>query len=124
MDIPTCFSRVGDMAGMGDKYFWNVGVTLGALDLDVPVACTTMDAIDPKIKEMEQCWAEPGGPYYEAIYTAVKSRLRYVINHNNGDKGLDQFMDILDRVMEEDNAPLPLGSSGHLFLDDQFNPSR
>ena len=102
VDIPTCFSRLGDMAGMGDDYFWNVGVTLGALDLDVPVACTTMQAIDPRIKEMEQCWAEPGGPYYEAIYTAVKSRLRYVINHNNGDKGLDQFMDILDRVMEED----------------------
>ena len=102
VDIPTCFSRLGDMAGMGDDYFWNVGVTLGALDLDVPVACTTMDAIDPRIKEMEQCWAEPGGPYYDAIYTAVKSRLRYVINHDNGDKGLDQFMDILDRVMEED----------------------
>jgi predicted amidohydrolase YtcJ len=32
----------------------------------------------------------------------VKSRLRYVINHNNGDKGLSQFMDILDRIMEED----------------------
>ena len=102
VDIPTCFSRLGDMAGMGDKYFWNVGVTLGALDLDVPVACTTMEAIDPRLKAMEQCWAEPGGPYYDAIYTAVKSRLRYVINHNNGDKGVDQFMDILDRVMAED----------------------
>jgi len=102
VDIPTCFSRLGDMAGMGDKYFWNVGVTLGALDLDVPVACTTMEAIDPRFKAMEQCWAEPGGPYYDAIYTAVKSRLRYVINHNNGDKGVDQFMDILDRVMAED----------------------
>jgi hypothetical protein len=51
---------------------------------------------------MEQCWAEPGGPYYDAIYTAIKSRLRYVINHNNGDKGITQFMDILDRVMKED----------------------
>ncbi|HWP84663.1 MAG TPA: amidohydrolase family protein [Terriglobia bacterium] len=102
VDIPTCFSRLGDMAGMGNKYFWNVGVTLGALDLDVPVACTSMQAVDPRIKAMEQCWAEPGGPYYDAIYTAVKSRLRYVINHNNGDKGLTQFMDILDRVMKED----------------------
>jgi hypothetical protein len=102
VDIPTCFSRLGDMAGMGDDYFWNIGVTLGALDLDVPVACTTMNAIDPRIKEMEQCWAEPDGPYYDAIYTAVKSRLRYNLNHNNGDKGVDQFMDILDRVMEED----------------------
>jgi predicted amidohydrolase YtcJ len=102
VDIPTCFSRLGDMAGYGTKHFWNVGVTLGALDLDVPVACTSMQAIDPRIKAMEQCWAEPGGPYYDAIYTAVKSRLRYVINHNNGDKGLTQFMDILDRVMKED----------------------
>jgi len=102
VDIPLCFARLGDMAGMGDKYFWNIGVTLGALDLDVPVACTSMDAIDPRIKAMEQCWAEPDGPYYDAIYTAVKSRLRYVINHNNGDKGISQFMDILDRVMKED----------------------
>ncbi|MSO18929.1 MAG: hypothetical protein EXQ56_00445 [Acidobacteria bacterium] len=102
VDIPVCFSRLGDIAGHGDKYFWNVGVTLGALDLDVPVACTSMEAIDPRFKAMEQCWAEPGGPYYEAIYTAVKNRLRYVINHNNGDKGVTQFMDILDRVMKED----------------------
>jgi predicted amidohydrolase YtcJ len=102
VDIPVCFSRLGDMAGMGDKYFWNVGVTLGALDLDVPVACTSMEAVDPRFKAMEQCWAEPGGPYYDAIYTAVKSRLRYVINHNNGDKGITQFMDIVDRVMKED----------------------
>jgi hypothetical protein len=102
VDIPLCFSRLGDMAGMGDKYLWNVGVTLGALDLDVPVACTSMQAIDPRIKAMEQCWAEPGGPYYDAIYTALKSRLRYVVNHNNGDKGITQFMDIIDRVMKED----------------------
>ena len=102
VDIPVCFSRLGDMAGYGTKYFWNIGVTLGALDLDVPVACTSMQAVDARIKAMEQCWGEPGGPYYEAIYTAIKSRLRYVINHNNGDKGVTQFMDILDRVMQED----------------------
>ena len=101
VDIPTCFSRKQDIAGVGDKYFWNVGVTLGALDHDAPTICHTMDA-SPKINALQKCYAEPGGPYNEAIYTAIRQRLRYVVNHVMGDKSMDQFMDIIERAMKDD----------------------
>ncbi len=101
VDIPTCFSRMQDRAGEGDKYFWNVGVTLGALDHDAPTICHTMEA-SPKIMALQKCYAEPGGPYNDAIYTALRQRLRYVVNHVMGDRSMDQFMDIIDRVMEDD----------------------
>ena len=101
VDIPTCFSRKQDISGVGDNYFWNVGVTLGALDHDAPTICHTMDA-SPKINALQKCYAEPGGPYNEAIYTAIRQRLRYVVNHVMGDKSMDQFMDIIDRAMKDD----------------------
>ena len=101
VDIGGCFFRLGDNAGMGNKYFWNVGVTLGGIDSDAPVICSTNQAA-PEVKALEKCYIEPGGPYYEAVYTALRSHLRYVINHVNGDKGMDHFMDIVERVMQED----------------------
>jgi predicted amidohydrolase YtcJ len=101
VDIGGCFFRLGDNAGMGNKYFWNVGVTLGGIDSDAPVICST-NAAAPDIKALEKCFIEPDGPYYEAVYTALRSHLRYVVNHANGDKGIDHFMDIIERVMSED----------------------
>ncbi|MCH8269479.1 MAG: amidohydrolase family protein, partial [Acidobacteria bacterium] len=102
VDIPGCFARLGDMAGMGNKYFWNVGVTLGALDFDAPAICTTMEAATPEIKATEKCNVAPGTPYNEAIYTAFRSHLRFVVNHVMGDKSMDHFMDILERAMQDD----------------------
>jgi len=101
VDIPGCFQRLGDMAGMGNDYFWNVGVTLGALDFDAPAICTTMEA-SPEVKATEKCYSNPGSPYYEAIHTALRSRLRYVVNHVMGDKSLDNFMDLIELAMKED----------------------
>ncbi len=100
-DIAGCFARAGDMAGMGDKYFWNVGVTLGALDHDAPAICTTMNAA-PGVKATEKCHAREGGPYYDGIYTAIRSRLRYNVNHVMGDRSMDYFMDIIEKAMEDD----------------------
>jgi predicted amidohydrolase YtcJ len=101
VDIATCFARKQDIAGVGDKYLWNVGVTLGALDHDAPTICHTMEA-SPKIQALQKCYAEPGGPYNDAIYAAIRQRLRYVVNHVMGDKSLDQFMDIIERAMKDD----------------------
>jgi hypothetical protein len=101
VDIVTCFSRKQDMAGMGTPYFWNVSVTLGALDHDAPTICHTMEAA-PKIMALQKCYAEPGGPYNEAIYAAIRNRLRYGINHVMGDRSIDQFMDIIERAMKDD----------------------
>lgn len=108
-DIEGCFFRLGDMAGMGtgaaggmgNETMWNIGVTLGGLDTDPPNFCSTIESA-PEIKKLEQCRTVPGTHYYDAVYTALRSRLRYVINHVKGDKSLDIFLDLVDKVMADD----------------------
>ena len=101
-NIAGCFLRHGDWAGMGNKYFWSVGVTLGAIDYAPPRICTVAEP-RPQYKErlMELCMVTPGSPYYEAIYTILRSRYRFVVNHSWADGGLDTVMDIIERVMKE-----------------------
>jgi len=100
-DIGRCFASLGDMAGMGDKYFWNVGVTLGGLDGDAPEMCHTMDA-SPKVLALQECSARPDGPYWDGVYWAIRSRLRYVVNHVMGDKSIDYFLDMVEKAMQDD----------------------
>ena len=101
VDIARCFASLGDTAGMGDKYFWNVGVTLGGLDGDAPEMCHTMDAA-PGIMAIQECSARPDGPYWDGIYWAIRSRLRFVVNHVMGDKSIDYFLDIIEKAMQDD----------------------
>ena len=102
-DMAGCFARKGDVAGLGDKYFWSVGVTLGGIDAGPPQICTTMEA--PKeIKDQERCLLQPGNDYAKAIHSALMSHLRFVVNHDYGDKTIDYVMDIIEQVMKEDPA--------------------
>ena len=99
-DMTGCFIRKGDIAGLGDKYFWNVGVTLGGIDAGPPQICTTMEA--PKeFKDQERCVLQPGNAYAKAIYAALRSRLRFVVNHDYGDKTMDYVMDIMEQIVQE-----------------------
>ncbi len=100
-DMAGCLTRKGDVAGLGDKYFWNIGVTLGGLDAGPPAICTTMEA--PKeYKDQERCYLQPGNVYAKAIHAAMMSHLRFVVNHLYADKPMDYVMDIMDQVMKED----------------------
>ena len=101
-EMAGCFMRLGDTAGLGNDYFWNVGVTLGGIDTGPPNICTTMDAA-PEYKSKEKCILEPGSEYEKAIAAAVGSYQRYVVNHVYGDKAVDTFMDVVDRAIE--NTP-------------------
>jgi len=101
-EMAGCFMRLGDTAGLGDPYFWNVGVTLGGIDTGPPNICTTMDAA-PEFKSKEKCILEPGSDYEKAIAAAIASYDRYVVNHVYGDKAVDTFMDVVDRQIE--NTP-------------------
>ena len=100
-DSAGCFLRVGDWAGLGDKYFWSVGLTLGAID-GAPGAgmCTTMEG-PQKYKAIEDCILEPGSTYAKAVYAALRTRYRYVVNHVYGDRAVDHVMDIMEQVVEE-----------------------
>jgi predicted amidohydrolase YtcJ len=99
-DAAGCFLRLGDWAGLGDKYFWNVGMTLGGIDAGPPSICTTMEA-PPQYKSQEYCIIQEGNGYWKAVYAAMRTRYRYVVNHLYGDKGLDIVMDLQERVMKE-----------------------
>jgi len=101
-EMAGCFMRLGDTAGLGDPYFFNVGVTLGGIDTGPPNICTTMDAA-PEFKSKEKCILEPGSDYEKAIAAAIASYDRYVVNHVYGDKAVDTFMDVVDRQIE--NTP-------------------
>jgi predicted amidohydrolase YtcJ len=102
VDIPGCFLRAGDYAGMGDpsQFMWNVGITLGGIDNGPPAICTTMEAA-PADKAREDCIIQPGNDYWRAVYAAVRSRYRYVVNHSWGDGGIEYVLDIIDQVMKE-----------------------
>ena len=105
-DQAQCFLRLGDWAGMGNKYFWNTGVTLGSSDGGAPRFCSTMEPLPEYRKPgspwlTERCGLKPGSPYYKAIYTALRTRYRYVAGHVFADKSMDTLMDIMERVMEE-----------------------
>ena len=101
-DMAGCFMRLGDMEGLGNPYFFNVGVTLGGIDTGPPHICTSMDAA-AEYKSQEKCILEPGSEYEKAIATSLASYQRYVVNHVYGDKAVDTFLDIVDRAIE--NTP-------------------
>jgi predicted amidohydrolase YtcJ len=99
-NVVGCFLRKGDYAGMGSKYFWNIGMTLGGIDAGPPTICTTMEA-PPEYKQQEYCIIEEDNHYGRAVYTALRSRYRYAVNHDYGDKGVDIVMDIMEKVIKE-----------------------
>jgi predicted amidohydrolase YtcJ len=104
-DQSGCFLRLGDWAGMGGKYFWNVGVTLGAIDGSSARACVTMEPLPEYRKPgsnwlLQDCRLRPDSPYWKAIHTALRGRYRYVVNHAFGDKSMGYFMDIMEQVIE------------------------
>lgn len=99
-DKAGCLLHKGDIAGQGDKFFWNVGVTLRGIDAEPPEICSTMEA--PKeVKEREKCRLMPGSATARGARAALLSRLRFLVNHSYGDKGMDYMMDIIEDVMME-----------------------
>lgn len=117
VDIPGCFLRAGDYAGLGDRtnYFWNVGITLGGIDNGPPAVCTTMEA-PAEFKAKEECIIQPGNEYWKAVYAAIRSRYRYVVNHSWGDKGVDYVLDIMDELIKDN----PESFSNEFFKSRRF----
>jgi predicted amidohydrolase YtcJ len=99
-DVVGCFLRKGDYAGMGSNYFWNIGLTLGGIDAGPPTICTTMEA-PAEYKAQEYCIIQPDNHYGRAVYTALRSRYRYAVNHDYGDRGVDIVMDLMEKVIAD-----------------------
>jgi len=89
------YSRIGDMSGVGDDFFWNIGSTVGNLDKAYPLPCTTIPA-RPEIKKREVCLGEPGMAKREIMLTMLKTGQRISGTHIAGDRAMDTFMDIIE----------------------------
>ena len=100
-DPSAFYMRLGDMAGLGNDYFWSIGAGLGNIDSGPPMYCSTMEA--PKeVKDREWCRNAPGSEMQKATLTAILAKERVAVGHAWGDKGVDYFMDQLDEAMKLD----------------------
>lgn len=100
-DPASFYMRLGDMAGLGNDYFWSAGVGLGNIDSGPPMFCSTMEAPKEQ-KDREWCRNGPGTAFGKAVLTALLAKERVAVGHAYGDKGVDYFMDALEEAMKLD----------------------
>jgi len=99
-DSALFYRKMGNFAGMGGDYFWNLGVSLGAIDSTLPRTCSNTEA-PKRLKDLEFCQNAPGTRMYETVKTAIENYLRISTTHAEGDKGIDYFMDAVEEAMKE-----------------------
>jgi len=68
-----------------------------------PMICSTMEA-PPSVKSREWCVGGPGTVNAEGIYQSILMRHRYALGHAYADKGVDYFMDEIERAIRDDPA--------------------
>jgi predicted amidohydrolase YtcJ len=100
-DPASFYRRLGDMAGMGSKYFWTTGVGVGNIDDGPPMFCSTMEA-PGDIKKREYCKNAPGTSQSDGIYAAIISHQRVSLGHAYADKGVDYFLDQIEQAIREE----------------------
>ena len=123
-DSAMFYRKMGDFAGMGGDYFWNVGVSLGAIDSIMPRTCSSAEA-PARLKNLEFCQNAPGSRMYEMTKVGIENYLRVSTTHAEGDKGIDYFMDAVEAAMAENpGITLEYIRSRRLGTDHcQFSPS-
>ncbi|MBI4478520.1 MAG: amidohydrolase family protein [Acidobacteria bacterium] len=99
-DSALFYRKMGDFSGMGGDYFWNLGVSLGAIDSTLPRTCSNTEA-PKRLKDLEFCQNGPGTRMYETVKSAIANYMRVSTTHAEGDKGIDYFMDAVEEAMQE-----------------------
>ena len=94
-EAASFYTRVGDLAGSGSDYWWNIGVTSGHLDQSYPGVATSIPA-RPEIKAREIHLGEPGNFKHDVMFAMVRSGLRITGTHIAGDVALDNFLRIIE----------------------------
>ena len=95
------YLRLGDRAGFGNEFFWNVGVGVSNLDSGPPMICTSVD-LPPEQKKREWCRTAPGTAHHQALYDILVGHNRLALGHNYGDKAADYFMDLVEKAIAEE----------------------
>ena len=123
-DSALFYRKMGNWMGMGGDYFWNVGISLGAIDSVLPRTCTNAEA-PKRLKDLEFCQNAPGSRMYETTKTAIENYSRISTTHAQGEKGIDYFMDAVEAAMR-DNPGVTLDYVRSLRLGSDhcsFSPS-
>lgn len=123
-DSAIFYRRMGNWTGLGGDYFWNLGVSLGAIDSVLPRTCTNAEA-PKRLKDLGFCQNAPGSRMYETTKTAIENYMRVSTTHAEGEKGVDFFMDAVEQAMKENpGITLDWVRSLRLGTDHcQFSPS-
>ena len=101
---PVEFYRLmGDIVGHGTDFLWNMGVggeTWGQ-------GCTQAIGLTEAVRERDRqtaCQTVPGQPFFDALLSAVKSRLRVAILHATSDGMLDGAFQLAGEAMKGRDA--------------------
>jgi predicted amidohydrolase YtcJ len=94
-DASSFYTRIGDLAGSGSDYWWNIGVTVGHLDQSYPGVATTIQA-RTEVKEREINLGEADDFKHGVMFDMVRSGLRITGTHIAGDLALDNFLNIIE----------------------------
>ncbi len=112
------YAQIGDLAGQGNDYLWNIGVGNEGWDSKY---CTAAEPISLKLRaqfeQSDPCRRiQPGQRDYEGHLAAVKAGLRLASVHAMADGTWDALFDIMDRAMEETGMSIEqIRETGHTF---------
>jgi predicted amidohydrolase YtcJ len=94
------YQRMGDLAGHGTPYLWNIGASTEAIDGAYPSGCTTINA-RPEVKDLEICRAPAGSFMRKVLHAMVSAGLRLSGVHTQGDGAADHFLDVVEEASRE-----------------------
>jgi predicted amidohydrolase YtcJ len=109
-DPAQFYSMLGDIAGQGSEFLWNIGVGEEAWDT---VWCTSVEPVVESLRDVQRrdiqsgdCQSVPGSRLYEGHLTAARNGLRLADSHMYGDMALKGAVQIADTVIGEHRMTL------------------
>jgi predicted amidohydrolase YtcJ len=116
------YERMGDLAGHGTPFVWNIGVSTETIDGAYPSSCTSV-AARPEIKDLEICRAGPGSFMRKVLHAMVKAGLRLSGIHTEGDVAADHFLDVVEEASRESGMTLEeIRAKRHAIDHCRLNP--
>ncbi|MBI4454294.1 MAG: amidohydrolase family protein [Acidobacteria bacterium] len=99
------YKRFPNMAGVGSKYLWNVGVGEEVVDSPSTGLCTTAPIINRELKErFEKSGVDTCFLHNPIKRATVKDQIQYgrgVEYHSDGDKTTDYLLEIIEEIRRE-----------------------
>ena len=117
-DPGAYYAQIGDSAGQGNDYFWNIGVGNEGWDSKYCTAAEPISlALKAQFERSDPCSrVQPGQRDYEGHLAAVKAGLRLASVHAMADGTWDALFDIMDQAMEETGMTIEqIRETGHTF---------